>query len=64
MKQFCADNDILVQAYSPLGSASGVQKLFGEPTIQAIAKETHKTIANVLIRWSLQNECCKNSDDL
>lgn len=59
LRNFCQKNDILVQAYSPLGSAAGVQQLLSNPVVNEIASQVSKTPAQVLIRWSLQVGCCK-----
>ena len=42
---------ILSQGYSPLGTG----KLLEVPALMAIAKQHRKTVAQVAIRWSLQN---------
>lgn len=41
---------ILSEAYSPLGTG----KIFNAPVIQAIAEKYQKTIAQVALRWSVQ----------
>lgn len=46
----CAEHDILLEAYSPLGTG----KIFDVPEMQAFAKKYGKTIAQICIRWSLQ----------
>lgn len=43
---------ILTEAYSPLGTGN----LLHQPIIEEIAKEHHKSIAQVLIRWSLESD--------
>jgi methylglyoxal/glyoxal reductase len=50
--QFCKNNNIKLEAYSPLTRA----KRLNHPTIVAIAKKYSKTAAQVLIRWSLQHD--------
>lgn len=58
---FCFDNDILVTAYSPLGSGDRIKemKAANEPslleneTIKKIAKKHHAHPAQVLIKWSV-----------
>ncbi|RUS17616.1 putative reductase [Endogone sp. FLAS-F59071] len=47
---FCRDNDIRVEAYSPLTLG---QKL-NDPTLVSIARQHGKQPAQILIRWSLQ----------
>ncbi len=47
---YCRDKDILLQAYSPLGTG----KIFSVPQMQELAQKYGKTIAQVSLRWSLQ----------
>lgn len=42
---------ILSEAYSPLGTG----KIFGIPELKTIADKYHKSVAQVVLRWSLQN---------
>lgn len=46
----CRARDIVVEAYSPLGSG----RIFSVPEIQAIATRLNRTVAQVVLRWSLQ----------
>lgn len=48
--QFCQNNDILIEAYSPLASGA----ILGEPHVQAIAEKYGKTVAQVSIRYTIQ----------
>jgi diketogulonate reductase-like aldo/keto reductase len=45
-----AENNIVTEAYSPLG----VGRLLDNPTVTAAAQAHDKTPAQVLIRWSIQ----------
>lgn len=45
-------HDILSEAYSPLGTG----KIFSIPELKDIAEKYNKTIAQVVLRWSLQHE--------
>lgn len=47
---FCADHDILVQAYSPLAHGHGL----GDRVLQSIAAKHGKSTAQVMIRWCVQ----------
>ncbi|MCL2035259.1 MAG: aldo/keto reductase [Oscillospiraceae bacterium] len=47
---YCKENNILIQAYSPLGTG----KIFEVPEMQALAEKYSKSIAQICIRWSLQ----------
>lgn len=57
--EFCCENEILLQAYSPLGSDEGVKELLGNPVVKSIASQLDRKPAQVLLRWSLQHGCCK-----
>ncbi|MEJ1222925.1 aldo/keto reductase [Sediminicola sp. 1XM1-17] len=50
--QFCADHNILVQGWSPLGRG----KVLDHKMLQEIAQKYHKTVAQLCIRWALQND--------
>ncbi|KRK39450.1 aldo/keto reductase [Loigolactobacillus bifermentans] len=45
------DNHMLSEAYSPLGTG----KIFEVPALKDIAAKYHKTVAQVVLRWSLQH---------
>lgn len=47
---YCKARNILLEAYSPLGTGS----VFEVPEMQDIARKYGKTIAQICIRWSLQ----------
>lgn len=49
--QYCRERNILLEAYSPLGTG----QIFKVPEMQALAEKYHKSIAQICIRWSLQN---------
>lgn len=51
MLQFCNNNNIQVEAYSPL--TRGIK--LNDPTIIKMAKKYGKTSAQILIRWGLQH---------
>lgn len=48
---YCREHDILLEAYSPLGTG----KIFSVPQMNAIAMDYGKSVAQICIRWSLQN---------
>jgi diketogulonate reductase-like aldo/keto reductase len=48
----CAENGIVVEAYSPLTKG----RRLADPTVAGIAAEVGRTPAQVLIRWALQKE--------
>lgn len=47
---YCKDHNILLEAYSPLGTGL----IFTIPEMQALALKYGKTVAQICIRWSLQ----------
>jgi diketogulonate reductase-like aldo/keto reductase len=47
--KFCADNDILVEAYSPLAHGHGMDN----QVLNEVAKKHSKTTAQIMIRWCL-----------
>ena len=50
--ELCRENDIAVTAYSPLGHG----ELLGNETLGRIAAELERTVAQVCLRWLLQQE--------
>eukprot|EP00439_Symbiodinium_sp_Y106_P058469 s1885_g8.t1 len=67
--QFCRSNNIVVEAYAPLGGGpssnvgkstagevDGTKLLLGHPEIGKIASETCRTPAQVVLRWALQQD--------
>lgn len=48
---YCRKRNILLEAYSPLGTG----QIFKVAEMQALAEKYHKSIAQICIRWSLQN---------
>lgn len=48
--EYCRKHDILLQAYSPLGTG----KIFEVPEMQDLAAKYKKSIAQICIKWSLQ----------
>ena len=50
VRAFCAEHQIAVEAWSPLGRGS----VLGEPVIQSIANRAGKTPAQVVLRWHIQ----------
>ncbi|PAA99811.1 aldo/keto reductase [Enterococcus canintestini] len=49
--KYAQEHDILLEAYSPLGTG----KIFSVPEMQTIAANHNKSIAQVALRWSLQH---------
>lgn len=50
--EFCTDNKILVQGWSPLGRG----KVLEDEKLKVIAKTYNKSVAQLSIRWALQNK--------
>lgn len=51
--KYCKDNNIVLQAYSSLGSYNAT--LRNDPTVNQIATELGKSPSQVLLRWATQN---------
>lgn len=49
--EFCKEHNILVEAWSPLGSG----KLLKNDTLQSIAEKYNKSVAQLCIKWVIQN---------
>lgn len=52
LRHFCQQNDIKVEAWSPLSRG----RFFDEPVLGKIAEQHGKTPAQVILRWHLQNQ--------
>lgn len=50
--KYCRKRGILLEAYSPLGTG----KIFDVPEMKMLSEKYGKTVAQICIRWSLQNE--------
>ena len=50
--KYCGENDIVVEAYSPFGTGL----IFDNEVMQNLAKKYNKTIAQICLRWCLQND--------
>lgn len=48
---YCHERDIAVTAYSPLGHGN----LLDHPVIKEIGETHHKSVAQVILRWDIQN---------
>ena len=49
--EFCKKNGIAVEAWSPLGTG----KMLTNETLMAIANKYNKSVAQLCIRWCIQN---------
>ncbi|XP_050043910.1 uncharacterized oxidoreductase YtbE-like [Dermacentor andersoni] len=52
--RYCKEHHIVLQAYSSLGAAGGVDAILQEPVIVEIAGKHQKKPAQVVLRWALQ----------
>ncbi len=50
VRGFCAEHQIAIEAWSPLGQGN----VLSDPTIDAIARQTGKTPAQVVLRWHIE----------
>ncbi len=48
--KYCRERNILLQAYSPLGTS----RVFDRPEMKPFATKYNKTVAQICLRWSLQ----------
>ena len=53
VREFCKENDIQVEAWSPLMAGNG---LLENDVLKEIAKKYNKTTAQVVLRWGLQSQ--------
>lgn len=51
VKAFCGQNGIQFEAWSPLMQG----QLFDHPILQELARKYNKTVAQVILRWDIQN---------
>ncbi|WP_167629873.1 aldo/keto reductase [Listeria valentina] len=51
LRQFCRDHKIVVEAWSPLGNG----QMLSDPELKKIADKYGKSVAQVIIKWDLQN---------
>lgn len=49
--RYCRERGILLEAYSPLGTG----RIFDVPEMQTLAAKYERSIAQICVRWSLQN---------
>ncbi len=54
LREFCQQNDIVVESYSPLSGAGG--GLLNDPVLEELAQKYGKSPAQIVIRWHLQND--------
>lgn len=52
--QFCQENGILVQSYSPFGRGNLVQEILSNPTLISVADNHNKTVGQVVLRFIVQ----------
>lgn len=50
---YCKDNNILLQAYSSLGTSHNTS-LRHDPTVAAVAEKLNKSSSQILLRWATQ----------
>jgi len=51
IKNFCDENNIYLEAWSPLGGGS----VLSDTRLKKISDKYHKSVAQVILRWDLQN---------
>ena len=55
LKTFFAGHGTVLQSWYPLGGREDRPTLFADPTIQALAKKHGKTVAQIILRWHIQD---------
>lgn len=50
--EYCRENDIQLAAYSPMGNG----RMLRNPLLMELADKYHKSVAQLCIRWCLQND--------
>lgn len=53
--QYLQQKDLAVQAYYPLAGRGHQQELLTDPILSQIAKAHNKSVAQVILRWNVQN---------
>jgi 2,5-diketo-D-gluconate reductase A len=53
LQEYCKQHGVAVESYSPLGGTGG--HLLDEPVLSEIGDRHHKSPAQIVIRWHLQN---------
>ncbi len=54
--EYCKKNQIVVEAYSPFAHGAIMQDLLNNATLQQIANNHGKSIAQIILRWIVQQE--------
>jgi diketogulonate reductase-like aldo/keto reductase len=47
--EYCSDNDIIIEAYTPLAEGH----FFDDPTLKAIAAKHNKSVPQIMLRWCI-----------
>lgn len=50
LRDFHASQDVITQAWSPLGQG----RLWGEPLLKSLAQKHRKSVAQIILRWHIQ----------
>lgn len=53
LTNFCAQHQIAIEAWSPLGGTGG--NLLQNPVLQSLAQKYNRTPAQIVLRWDIQN---------
>ena len=52
--EFCKENGIIVEAYSPFGRGKLVSEFMQHPVLTEIASRYNKTVGQIILRWIVQ----------
>lgn len=53
-RAFCAQHDIKIESWSPIGGAAGAGNVLDEPVLASIGEKYGKSPAQVILRWHIQ----------
>lgn len=53
-RDFCAQRDIAIESWSPIGGSAGAGNVLDEPVLADIGKKYDKSPAQVILRWHIQ----------
>lgn len=52
LRSFCREHDIQVEAWSPIARG----RILNDSTLKKIAEKYHKSVAQIILRWHIQND--------
>lgn len=55
--KYCADHNITITAYSPLGGLMDQDKAFAFGVLNELAAKYNKSVSQIMLRWAIQSGC-------